>query len=129
MIISVEGGSADTVAAARETLQTLARQWGRDLTDEPPPDTTGTAGGDGKAIDPVALAALLVSLPSAALAVADLADRITKRRRARQLIDQARQLSTQHVTVYLITPSRRLELDALDPGQLLELTANDPHLG
>lgn len=114
MIISVEGGTADTVASARQSLQTLAQQWCHDLTDQPTP-TAGADGGDDKGIDPVAVTALLVSLPSAALAVADLADCIHKRRRAQQLIDHARQLSTRHVTVYLITPGRPVELHSLDP--------------
>ena len=48
----------------------------------------------------------MLSIPSAALAVLDLADRIHKRRRATELIDHAQQLATQQVTVYLITQSR-----------------------
>ena len=41
----------------------------------------------------------MLSIPSAALAVADLADRIRKRRRATELIDHAQQLAAQQVTV------------------------------
>lgn len=46
-------------------------------------------------------------MPTATLAVLDLADRIHKRHRATDLIDRARHLSTQHVTVYLMTPAAR----------------------
>jgi hypothetical protein len=73
----------------------------------------------------VALASLVVSLPSAALAVADLADRIRKRRRAKELIDHAQHLATQQVTVHLVSGSRTVELRTLDPDQLLDLQAND----
>jgi len=76
-------------------------------------------------IDPISLAALLVSIPSAALAVADLADRIQKRRRAKELIDHAHQLADQQVTVSLTSPSGPVELATVTPDQLLDLTAEE----
>ena len=63
----------------------------------------------------------MLSIPPAALAVLDLADRIHKRRRATELIDHAQQLATQHVTVQLITQNRTVELRTLTPDQLLDL--------
>ena len=66
----------------------------------------------------------MLSLPSAALAVVDLADRIRKRRRAQELIDHARQLATQHVTTYLVTQHRPIEIADLNPDQLLDLLAD-----
>jgi hypothetical protein len=86
VIIRVSGADPET---ARSSLGELARNWGHELT----PVTTGTPtppdldhDGDTKAVDPLSLAALVLSIPSAALAVVELADRITKRRRAMELI-------------------------------------------
>jgi hypothetical protein len=76
-------------------------------------------------IDPVSVAALVVSIPSAALAVLDLADRIHKRRRAKELIDHARQLATQQVTVYLMSQSHPVKLTTLVPDQLLDLPTDE----
>ena len=66
----------------------------------------------------------MLSLPSAALAVVDLADRIRKRRRAQELIDHARQLAAQHVTTDLVTQLRPIEIADLNPDQLLDLLAD-----
>ncbi len=68
----------------------------------------------------------MLSIPSAALAVLDLADRIRKRRRAAELIDHAQQLATQQVTIYLISQGRTVELRTLTPDQLLDLADEDP---
>jgi hypothetical protein len=68
----------------------------------------------------------VLSVPSAALAVADLADRIRKRRRAADLIDHARQQAARQVTIYLITPGRTTDLSTLTPDQLLDLADEDP---
>ena len=67
-----------------------------------------------------------MSIPPAALAVRDLADRIRKRRRANELIDHAQQLAAQQVTVYLMSRSRTVELRTLTPDQLLDLADEDP---
>ena len=69
--------------------------------------------------------ALPLSIPSAALAVLDLPDRIRKRRRATELIERAEQLAGQQVTVTLITQTRTAELRTLTPDQLLDLTAGE----
>ena len=45
-----------------------------------------------RAIDPISLAALILSIPGVVLAAMDLADRIAKRRRAKALIDTAERL-------------------------------------
>lgn len=79
-----------------------------------------------KIIDPVSIAILVMSIPPALLAVRDLADRIGKRRRAKELIDQAQQLAARQVTVYLVTPGRTVELHTLTPDQLLDLADDDP---
>ena len=122
MIIQMEGPGAD---AAREDLAALATTWGHTLTDEPVPPRTQPGGERG--VDPVALTALIVSLPSAALAVYDLADRIRKRRRAADLIDHAKQQAARRVTLYVITRQAPVELSTLDPDRLLDLLdSEDP---
>jgi hypothetical protein len=128
MIIQLQGTTTDT-AAGRRTLQAMISSWGHEITEAPvqPTAPAGTArDNDGKGLDPVAVASLVLSIPSAALAAADLADRIRKRRRAQELIDHARQLAARQVTITLITPARATELSALTPDQLLDLLAEEP---
>ena len=48
-----------------------------------------------KAVDPIAVASLILSIPPFILAVVDLADRIEKRRRAQKLIAGANRLQTE----------------------------------
>jgi hypothetical protein len=68
---------------------------------------------------------LVVSLPSAALAVADLADRIRKRRRAQELITTAQHLAEERVTASLVTGGSTIELGTLTPDQLLDLLGDE----
>ena len=75
-----------------------------------------------KVIDPISLAALVLSVPSAILAVVDLADRIKKRRRAQQLIDEAKRLrSEKSVTVFVLDAGNPKPLDGLSPDDLLDI--------
>ena len=127
MIIQVESDTTGNVEAARRDLEALASSWGHEVA-EASAHTSGTAGAtrnDDKVIDPVAVTALALSIPSAALAVLDLADRIQKRRRAKELIDYARRLAAQQVTVSLRSQSRPLELATLAPDQLIDLIADE----
>ncbi|HTW28773.1 MAG TPA: hypothetical protein VME92_16725 [Acetobacteraceae bacterium] len=78
-----------------------------------------------RVIDPISLAALIVSLPGAALAVWDLADRIRKRRRAQAVVAAAQTLRAERqVETWLIaadqTPRAVADLDA---DRLLDLVA------
>ena len=127
MIIQLESATAENTDAARRSLEALACSWGQEIAEAPAEAMTaaGTIHDDGKGIDPVALASLVLSVPSAALAVADLADRIRKRRRASDLIGHARQLAARQVTIYLIAPGRAVELSTLTPDQLLDLQAGE----
>ncbi len=130
MIIQLESATAEDVQAARRDLETIARDWGHDVVEEPAEDTTARAADDhDKVIDPVSLATLVVSIPSAALAVSDLADRIRKRRRAKELIDQAQQMAGQKVNVCLVHESRTVEIRTLTPDQLLELVDSEEPAG
>jgi hypothetical protein len=89
MIIQLDSATAENIAEAKSSLQALARSWGHEIS-QPPPTTTPVAGtthgDDAKAIDPISLTALVLSIPSTALAVSDLADRIRKRHRAREVM-------------------------------------------
>jgi hypothetical protein len=127
MIIQLESATADNVEAARRNLEALAHSWGHDMAKAPAntPEAAVATRNNDKVIDPVAVAALVVSIPSAALAVLDLTDRLHKRRRAKELIDHAQQLAAQQVTVCLMSHSRPVELTTLAPDQLLDLLANE----
>jgi hypothetical protein len=127
MIIQLESATAENVEAARQNLEALAHSWGHEMIKAPAhtPEAAAAARNDDKVIDPVSIAALVVSIPSATLAVLDLADRIHKRRRAKELIDHAQQLATQQVTVYLMSHSHPVELTTLAPDQLLDLLADE----
>jgi hypothetical protein len=122
VIIWVDGGSAAQVDAAGRKVAELARGWGHGVSEVPagavPADREG-----GKVVDPVAVASLVLSIPSAALAVGDLADRIRKRHRAKELIDRAERLADDQVSVRVVTRTRTVEVRGLDPDRLLELLA------
>ena len=127
MIIQLESATAENIETARHTLEALAHSWGHEMTQTPAntPQAAPAARHNDKVIDPVSVAALVMSIPSTALAILDLADRIHKRRRAKELIDHARQLATQHVTVYLMSQSHPVKLTTLDPDQLLDLPTDE----
>jgi hypothetical protein len=127
MIIQLESATAENIETAKRNLEALAHSWGHETIEAPAntSDAATAARNDDKVIDPVSLAALVVSIPSTALAVLDLADRIHKRRRAKELIDHARQLAAQQVTVCLMSHSRPVELTTLAPDQLLDLLTDE----
>ena len=78
-----------------------------------------------KAIEPIALAALILSIPSAALAVWDLADRIKKRRRAQTLIDEAKRLQVEKkVKTYLVTFEGPKRLNDMTADQVVDLASS-----
>ena len=126
MIIQLESASTEHTQAGRHRLEAIAQSWGTEINETPAAAAGTVHQDDGKVIDPISLATLVLSIPSAALAVLDLADRIHKRRRATELIDHAQQLATQQVTVHLITQNRTVELRTLTPDQLLDLADEDP---
>lgn len=118
MIIRLNGTDR-ILGAAGDDLAELARSWGQGVTSR---SAESAAPGDGvRGVDPVALASLVVSLPSAALAVADLADRIEKRHRAKDLITKAQHLKASHVTATIDGHAGPVDLATLTPDQLLDL--------
>jgi hypothetical protein len=116
------------VQAAGRSLGALTRSWGCETVDVPA-EASPAAGAmgrdDGKVVDPVSAAALVLSIPSSVLAVQDLADRIRERRRAQELIGQAQHLAAQQVTVSVRSGSRTADLSTLTPDQLLDLLVGD----
>jgi hypothetical protein len=80
---------------------------------------------DRKVIDPISLAALILSIPPAVLAVIDIADRLTKRRKAQAVIDAAKKAKAeQKVDIYMLTLDQTPHSVAnLMPDQLLDLVA------
>jgi hypothetical protein len=123
MIIQVEGVSAEDVAEAERSLGELARDWDVTVAETGPAETKVIPRGGYRGVDPIALTSLILSLPSSFLAVADLADRITKLKRAGELIDHAQLLSDKRVTALVITETRTVELRSLSPDQLIDLAA------
>jgi hypothetical protein len=128
MIIEFVGATTENVEAARQRLAALTTSWG--YQPEPAPTTMPTdnpaIGPETKGIDPVAVASLIVSIPSAMLAVADITDRIRKRRRASEVIKHAQELEAQRATARLVHGERSIDLAALTPDQLLDLIIDEP---
>lgn len=121
MIIEFVGAD---VEATRKSVAALTSTWG--YQPEPAPPAKPATDPDAKGIDPVAVTSLVVSIPSAMLAVADIADRIHKRRRAGELIERAQQLRAQQGAARLVREDRSVDLATLTPDQLLDLIADDP---
>jgi hypothetical protein len=121
MIIEFVGAD---VEAAGKSVAALTASWG--YPPEPAPTAEPATGPDTKGVDPVAVASLVVSIPSAMLAVADIADRIHKRRRASELIERAQQLrAQQQAGARLLREDRSVDLATLTPDHLLDLIADE----
>ena len=78
-----------------------------------------------KVVDPISLATLILSIPTAVLAVIDIVDRLQKRRKAQAVIDAAKQAKAEHqVDIYLLTLDQVPQPVAdLTPDRLLDLVA------
>ena len=115
--------------AASEALKAVVHHWDEGLTVArlEPRDLPAD---ERKVIDPISLAALILSIPSAALAVLDLADRMRKRHRAQQLIDKAGEVSASgEARVYVVTAEGTMSLETMHPDELLELAASSDEPG
>ncbi|MER6441205.1 hypothetical protein ABT275_33180 [Streptomyces sp. NPDC001185] len=123
MTMIIESVGAD-VEAAWKSIAALTSSWGYQT--EPVPTAEPANDPDAKGVDPVAVTSLIVSIPSAMLAVADIVDRIRKRRRAGELIERAQQLQAQQAAVRLVREIRSVDLATLTPDQLLDLIADEP---
>ena len=78
-----------------------------------------------KVVDLISLATLILSIPTAVLAVIDIVDRLKKRRKAQAVIDAAKQAKAeQQVDIYLLTLDQTPQPVAdLTPDRLLDLVA------
>lgn len=117
--IIVAGPDRDDVETAANQIRAVASGWGGGVNVAPAgegdvPDSAR------KMVDPVAVAALIISIPAALLAVTDLADRIAKRRRAAQLASTCPKPDAT-VRAYLIIDGQLLVLETIEPDQLLGL--------
>ncbi|MFF4537947.1 hypothetical protein [Streptomyces aureus] len=121
MIIEFVGAN---VEAAGKSVAALTSSWG--YQPEPAPTAKPVNDPDTKSVDPVAVTSLVVSIPSAMLAIADITDRIHKRRRASELIERAQQLRVQQTAARLVYEDRSVNLATLTPDQLLDLIADEP---
>jgi hypothetical protein len=78
-----------------------------------------------RVVDPISLATMVLSIPTAVLAVIDIVDRLKKRRKAQAVIDAAKQAKAeQQVDIYLLTLDQTPQSVAdLTPDRLLDLVA------
>ena len=119
----LRGHGAEAAADELEALLGGAADAGPGLARRPA-DTAPT--GADKAVDPVAVAALVLAIPSAALAVWDLASRIQGRRKAEQVVEVAQRLRIERgVESFVLTLEGPRALETLDPDRLLELAAGE----
>jgi hypothetical protein len=130
VIVYLQSTTAENVEAARRDLDALVVGWGYELAVAASAarvtsvDAHARRRGGDEVIDPVSVTVLVLSIPSAALAVGDPADRGRVRSRAVELIACANHLADQQVTVYLVCEDRPIDLTAADPDQLLDLGAD-----
>ena len=114
----LQGEQAATTAAALETF--FAETFGAEIRRESPPPLAN--GGAEKAVDPIAVAALVLSIPGALLATVDLAERLHLKQKVERLIALARREWREHGTrIWLrrrnATP---LALDEIEPADVLD---------
>jgi len=78
-----------------------------------------------KVVEPISLATLILSIPTAVLAVIDIVDRLKKRAKAQAVIDAAKQAKAeQQVDIYVLTADQtRQPVADLTPDRLLDLVA------
>jgi hypothetical protein len=117
--VIVAGSEQADVDTAVNQLTAVTSEWGVKVNVAPAgesdlPDSAR------KVIDPVSVAALVISIPAALLAVTDLADRIAKRRRATQLTANP-PAADSTARAYIIIDGQLHTLDSIQPDQLLHL--------
>jgi hypothetical protein len=76
-----------------------------------------------KSVDPMAVTALVLSIPSAIVALMDIVDRIEKRRRAAEVLErlQLAQRKEPSVRLHLVLPDGPRNVDDIDTTTLLAL--------
>jgi len=79
--------------------------------------------GSTKAVDPIALGALILAVPAAILAVADLADRIKNKKKLDRVLEkiQKRVVQKKEVTVKIIYPNGMIkDISSVDSVEILD---------
>lgn len=116
----LEGGDTKATAEALDSFFRQAFSHTPSRIPLPP-----SADEDRKSPDPVALATLILGIPPALLAVADLADRLRKKDQLEALIDTAKVLHREQGTrIWLERPDgSSIALDEALPGDVLEIAA------
>lgn len=79
--------------------------------------------GNSKAVDPIALSTLIISIPAAILAVADLAERIKRRKELDRTLDKIEKLVVQkkEISVKIIYPNGEIkEIHSADSVEILD---------
>lgn len=121
--IAVRSDDADRLEKATGEITSIVDGWGGRVDVTVNPSLQARASEQEKFVDPISAAALILSLPGAVLAAMDLADRIAKRRRAKQLIDAAKRLSADGGTeLWIMRPSGPSLLSHLTPDEVLKLS-------
>jgi len=116
--------SGDDAAVAADEFKAVCAQLEPDLNVTVARSSAAPSEAGRKSIDPVAVGALIAAIPPALLAIADLADRIKKRRAAQKLIDDAKHLqSTKKVQIHLLVENVATPLEKVTADILIE-TAN-----
>lgn len=118
----IEGDNAQRAASE---LAALVESFGAEATAEivKPDDASDEAR---RAVDPVTVATLVLAIPPAVLAVIQIGDRIAdqmeKRRRAKQLLERARQMrETGKIEIHIVGEDGVRLLIALSADDLLDL--------
>lgn len=117
--LAITGPDATQAAEALEDILTQETDLRPKRHLKPPIQAQGE-----KVIDPVAVAALVVSIPCGILAVIDLADRIRKRQKAKALTEKASALvinGNVTITVTIHGSGVPTPLHSMTPDQVLEL--------
>ncbi|MGH8931765.1 MAG: hypothetical protein ACRDZO_14360 [Egibacteraceae bacterium] len=122
MIIKlVPASQAGDCDAAAQALEAVVHTWDKELVVSCR-EVKELSAEERKAIDPLSVAALILSIPSAALAFVDLADRMRKRQRAQQIIEKAGEFrASRNAQAYIITVQGAIPLDTMRPDDLLDV--------
>jgi hypothetical protein len=121
----------DDPQPAADEFAALIESFGAEATAETlkPDDASDEAR---RVVDPITLAALIVSIPSAILAVVQIGDRIAdrmeKRRRAKQLLERVRQIrEAGKVEIHIVGKDGARSLVTLSADDLLDMAEAKAH--